>query len=234
MKTRALLTLTALIGWALTGLLTPATADAHCDSLDGPVVNAARAALESENVDFVLVWVRPGDETEIREAFDRTLKVRRAGEDARELADRWFFETLVRVHRAGEGAPYTGLKPAGYEPPEGIAAADRAIEDGSGDALATRISESVAAEVLERFERVDDLRDYDPGNVEGGRAWVHAYVEYIHFVEGIHEALHGEAHTDVDDTIATAEPRHQPDHEESVEATEAEPVTSGLRSRRSP
>jgi hypothetical protein len=88
------------------------TAGAHCDTLDGPVVVDARAALAAGDVTEVLKWVQAGDEPEIRAAFDRTLAVRAAGGAALELADTWFFETLVRVHRAGEGAPYTA-SPAG-------------------------------------------------------------------------------------------------------------------------
>jgi hypothetical protein len=180
----------ALSGWALAS---PAPASAHCDSMDGPVVKAARAALEQQNVALVLGWVRLHDEPEIRAAFRRTLEARRAGGEARAVADRWFYETVVRVHRAGEGAPYTGLKPAGYGPAEGIVAADRALEEGRGGLLAAHVAEQVAQAVRERYERVHALVDHDPADVEATRAWVHAYVEYIHLVEHILEATgHGE------------------------------------------
>lgn len=174
-----------LVAWAM-AMPTPALA--HCDSVDGPVVKAARAAIEQQNVALVLGWVRPQDEAEIREAFARALKARNAGGEARSLADRWFYETVVRVHRAGEGEPYTGLKPAGYEPPEGIIAADRALEGGTGRALASRVSERVADAVRRRHERVQALADHDPADVEATRAYVRAYVEYIHFVAGILDA----------------------------------------------
>jgi hypothetical protein len=185
----------ALAGVLLTlgGLARPAPVAAHCDSMDGPVVQAAQSALDAGEVAPVLAWVRPEDEAQIRQAFERTLKVRQLGDEARGLADLWFFETLVRVHREGEGAPYTGLKPAGYEPPAGIDAADRALETGAVDALAARLSAHVAGALRERYQRVNALRDYDPGDVEAGRRYVHAYVEYIHFVEKLHGLIHGDA-----------------------------------------
>lgn len=170
----------------------PSPAAAHCDHMDGPVVKAAQQAIASGNVEFALVWVRPQDEAEIREAFARTRAARRLGADAESLADRWFFETLVRVHRAGEGEPYTGLKPAGLAPSAGIAAADQAVALGSLDALAAGVTEHLGAALRERFERLHALRDYDPGDVEAGRRYVHAYVEFIHFVERLHALIHGE------------------------------------------
>src|SRR3990172_9984859 len=88
-------------------LLFPNSAMAHCDGMDGPVVKAAQKALASGDVNLVLIWVQKEDEKEIREAFDRTLEVRKLSAEAKELADMYFFETLVRVHRIGEGAPYT-------------------------------------------------------------------------------------------------------------------------------
>jgi hypothetical protein len=96
-------------------LSAPARVLAHCDGLDGPVVKGAQRALDTRNPAFAVIWVQAKDEPEIRTAFERTLAVRALSPQAKELADRFFFETLVRVHRAGEGAPFTGLKPAGRD-----------------------------------------------------------------------------------------------------------------------
>jgi hypothetical protein len=186
---RTYLTAAAMV--AVAGLALPASAAAHCDSMDGPVVKAAQQALASRNVNVVLAWVRPQDEPAIREAFDRTLRVRIAGGDAAELADLWFFETLVRIHREGEGVAYTGLKPAGTGTPDGIAAADRALAQGSADALAKGIATHAAEALQAKFARVQRLAAYDPADAAAGRAYVAAYVEYIHFVESLHRTIHG-------------------------------------------
>ena len=138
------------------------------------------------------------DEPEIRAAFDRALVVRAAGSAALELADTWFFETLVRVHRAGEGAPYTGLKPAGTVEP-GIAAADRAIDSGSAESLVAALTKHLDEGVRHRFERVIAAREHAGHNIAAGRAYVAAYVDFIHYVEGLHVAMaesgHGAAPT---------------------------------------
>lgn len=176
-----------------TSLVNPTPVAAHCDSMNGPVVKAAKAALEGGNVDLVLVWVQSGDEKEIREAFARTQRVRGAGREAQELADYWFFETLVRVHRSGEGAPYTGLKGPEYEIPAGIATADRAVEGGALGSLDEQMAEHVMDALRGKFEGLSSLRGYSQDDVETGRQYVHAYVEFIHFVENLFALLNEDA-----------------------------------------
>jgi hypothetical protein len=169
-------------------------AQAHCDTLDGPVVSEARKALDSGNVNLVLGWVQKKDEAEIRNAFQNSVAVRKAGGTARELADHAFFETLVRVHRAGEGAPYTGLKPAGEIEPA-IAAADKSIDTGKLQPVAKMIQDSVEHGLHKQFEAVMRTKKHDPNDVQAARAHVGAYVEYVHYVEKLHNtAQAGDGH----------------------------------------
>jgi len=174
-------------------LLIPHPALAHCDALDGPVIVDARAALAKGEVTPVLKWVRADDEADIRSAFAQTLKVRRLDPAAQELADRYFFETLVRVHRAGEGAPYTGLKAAGTVAPV-VAMADRALDQGEIDSLAKKIASHVEAGIRERFSHALETRSHANDSVAAGRESVAAYVTYVHYVEGIAQAVHATHH----------------------------------------
>ncbi len=177
-----------LLSLAVALLIVPATVSAHCDGMDGPVVKAAREALKTGAVNLVLVWVRPHDEAEIREAFRKTLEVRKLNPASRDLADRYFFETLVRIHRAGEGAPYTGLKPAGRDLGPAIPAADRAVDSGSAGAVLQLLTHAVRDGVQDRFGRVLAAKEFAADDVEAGRRYVDAYVEFLHYVEGIFEA----------------------------------------------
>src|SRR5688572_24952802 len=104
MKTSPLVTLVSLT--IVVSVIASRKAAAHCDTLDGPVVETAKLALKQSDVTPVLKWVNKDGEKEVREAFAAALKVRSLNEDARMLADTHFFETLVRVHRAGEGVPF--------------------------------------------------------------------------------------------------------------------------------
>lgn len=161
---------------------------AHCDGLDGPVVTAAKKALETGDVNLVLIWVQNSDKDLIQKAFDNTLAVRKLSPEAREMADMYFFETLVRVHRTSEGAPYTGLKPAGRDLGPAIPAADRALEDGKIDPVVKLISDAVRDGIGKHFQNAMAKKNYDKSDVEGGREYVESYVSYIHYIERLYEA----------------------------------------------
>lgn len=163
-------------------------ASAHCDGLDGPVVKAAQTALKTGDLNQVLIWVRPEDEDEIKKAFGETLAVRKLHPQAQTLADRYFFETLVRVHRAGENAPYTGLKPAGRDLGPAIPAADKALETGSDEALTKLLTDEVREGLTKHFKQVIEKKKFAPNDVAAGREYIEAYVTYIHYVERLYEA----------------------------------------------
>ncbi len=162
---------------------------AHCDTMNGPVVTEAKVALEKGDVTPVLKWVKKDNEEEIRAAFKKTMAVRGKGPEARELADMYFFETLVRAHRAGEGEPYTGIKAVPVEPI--VAASDKALETGSVDDLSKQVTGDVAAGIRERFEKAVEKKKHANNSVEAGREYVKAYVEYTHYVEELHNAAMG-------------------------------------------
>ncbi len=167
-------------------LVVASPAHAHCDGLDGPVVEAGHRALETGEVSHALVWVLPEGEPEVRRAFRHALEVRSLGGEARGLADRFFFETLVRVHRAGEGEPYTGLKPAGRDLGPAVPAADHALETGSVAELEALLLEAVRHGLRERFHVAESARGFAPTDVAAGRAYVAAYVSFLHYVERLH------------------------------------------------
>jgi hypothetical protein len=168
--------------------LTAPRAVAHCDTMDGPIVPEARRALDSGDVRPLLKWVRERDEAAIRSAFARARALRERGPDVREMADQFFLETLIRIHRAGEGEPFTGLKPAGSAPPI-FKVADEALDAGSVDALADELADSIRREIKDRFDAARHRRERADDSVDAGRAYVEAYVGYMHFVEGIHGFL---------------------------------------------
>lgn len=168
-------------------ILLAGSALAHCDTASGPVIPEAKAALEKGDVTPILKWVKKDNEAEIRAAFAKAVTVRSKGPEARELADQYFLETLVRLHRAGEGAPYTGIKDDPVEPI--VALADKALADGSPDEMIKKMTGHIAHAIQEKFNKALEAKKNKDKSVEAGREYVEAYVIYMHYVEGIHTAV---------------------------------------------
>jgi len=168
---------------------------AHCDTMDGPLIADARIALAQNNVNYALKWVSAANESEIRDAFSLVMKVKGLSPEAKEVSEKYFFDTLVRIHRAGEGVPFTGVKPAGSPIDDKVLAADKSIEMGNLTPLKGKISKDDMPELTKRFEKVMSLRHFDVNNVEAGREYIEAYVQFFKFAEGeeAHNGEHAEA-----------------------------------------
>jgi len=176
----------------ITGLILPNQSEAHCDSMDGPVVLAAQQALETKNVNLALIWVNEEQEGQIRESFRKTLDIRNENEQVREMADMYFFETLVRLHRESEGATYTGLKPAGTDFGPVIPIADQALETGSLEELRGLIVREFEAGLYTYFDKMMEAKNFDPNDVQAGREFVHKYVEFMHYANPVYNAVKAE------------------------------------------
>jgi hypothetical protein len=166
----------------------------HCDSMDGPVVTAARRALAAKDASLILPYVHESGAAEVQAAFDKVLSAREVDPAAREVADLYFFETVVRVHRAGEGASYTGLKPAGLDVGPVIPVAEKAIASGSPDDLIGVLTDTLKHEVRHRFAHMQHLRDYPPGDVARARAYVEAMLGLQVYSHKLYEAMKAQPH----------------------------------------
>lgn len=164
--------------------LSPMTASAHCDTVDGPVVGDAQKAIEENNFNHIAKWVLPDDEAEVMGIFEQAMEVRDDSPEAEKLADQYLFENLVRIHRQGEGAPYTGVKPEGTPIEAEIAAADKSIEVGNLDPLEGVVEPDLMPHLEEAFTKLMATKEFDIDDVEAGREYVMNYVIFTHLAEG--------------------------------------------------
>ena len=161
---------------------------AHCDSYDGPVVKDAMKALETNNVSLVLKWIDEKQEQEITSLFNKTYHFRDGDKEIYILVEKHFLETLVRLHRETEGAPYTGLKPAGTTKAI-VQLSDHAIESNSADDLVSKLNHHIEKVVREKYQKVAELNLVKNKSIEKGREYVEAYVDYTHTLEAIHDII---------------------------------------------
>lgn len=166
----------------------------HCDTMDGPVVKAARQALQAKDANIILAYVPKEGEEEVLKAFEKVTQAREGGAATKEVADLYFFETAVRVHRAGEGAAYTGLKPAGLDEGPVIPVAEKAIETNSPDALIDQLCGFVREEVTQRFQHMLHLKEHAGEGVDADRAYVSAMLGLQVWSHGLYQYTKADPH----------------------------------------
>jgi len=188
LKMRTVLT-TLLVGLFL--LLFNAPIYAHCDSYDGPVIKDALKALDSNKVELVLKWIDSDQEKEVIALFNKTYKLKKGDKEVYTIVEKHFLETLVRLHRETEGAPFTGLKPAGSMTPL-VEMADSSIDNNTINEVSKAVLSHLEEVIKERYANVMKLHKTKDNSVEEGRAYVHAYVEYTHTLEALEHILHGD------------------------------------------
>ncbi|TFB50245.1 DUF6448 family protein [Cryobacterium tagatosivorans] len=176
----------------LLAALKPVTVQAHCDTAEGPAVKDGRKALETGNINYALKWIPADGEAEMRDVFEKALKVRTLGAEAAELADRLFLETMVRIHRMGEGVGFTGIQPVGTQIDPVVKAADEAIALDSDADLLPMVPEERRAELDKRFQAALAIKDFDVDDVAAARRYIAAYVSFFKYAEGEDHEHHGQ------------------------------------------
>lgn len=164
------------------------SAFAHCDSYDGPTIKDAQKALESNNVSLVLKWITPEQEKEVIPLFNKTYSLKSGDKEVYSIVEKYFFETLVRLHRETEGAPFTGLKAAGTTKPI-VQMSDQAIANNNIDDLLGKLNKHIGKAIKEKYDKVARLNKIKNDSPEKGREYVEAYVDYTHTIEAIHDIV---------------------------------------------
>lgn len=177
---------TALVGTVLLTTSTPASA--HCDSEQGPVAAAARKALETGDVSLISPYVQPEYEKELAAAFKQSRAVRAQGGQSKSLAEQYFVETAIRLHRLGEGAAYIGMTDEAT--PDSIVTADAAMTSGSMAEVNEMLSHAIAEGVEAKYHAVVEAREKAEklGTVEAHRERVEAELIFEKYVYELYTA----------------------------------------------
>ena len=160
-----------------------------CDTMDGPVVTAAELALEMENINYVIPYVKKKYERELRDAFDRAIIVRELSGEAAEVADYWFFETAVRLHVLGDGKSYTGIRHSGLNRGPMITKTEEAIEIGDNTVLKEFLMNLIEESFENQFEEIMSKKEYDLNDVDAARDYITSMLEFIRFTHDLYNNI---------------------------------------------
>lgn len=166
----------------------PVVSFAHCDSVAGPVAKDVQKALTTGELSPVLKWIRPADEPELTAAFERARVVRKNGQESAKLADQFFLETAVRLHRASEGEPYAGLKPASAAEEPAPSLVDAALSKNALESVEETVISEIRSALQAKISQLEKMRKQTEVSPTHGRAYVRAYVELIHYIERLQDS----------------------------------------------
>lgn len=168
----------------------PAQARADCD-IAQPVGAAAVDALRTGDLSLVAIWVKQPKEAALRAALQHALAVRRLGTNARTLADGYFCDTVIRLHRES----YPGVRDRVVE---------QTIASGDLDLVVERVLAKVQLSLRERARDIAARKPSRRGDIDGGRAYVERYTDFVEYVTAL-DAAATKRPTPIADPI-----RHEP------------------------
>jgi hypothetical protein len=154
-------------------------AAAERDLADEIVAQAARDALRTGDFTPIVIWVQKPQEQALHAAFRQTQAVRVLNREARELADEYFVDVAVRLHREAERDLFDG--PARR-------AATRALAEHDGEIVVDVIVDRMRANLRARLRDVAQRRDFARGDVAGGRAYVASYTAFLRYAAALYAA----------------------------------------------
>ena len=154
---------------------------------DGPVTKAAKESLETGNANRILIWIPEESENTLKNLLERACCARSTRQDGRNRTAEWYFETVNRLHAASHGLNNLSISTKTPEEKAIILLVEGACESGNFEDIATRIPDTPAGEMRQRFEDLMKKRNsYCEENCVAGRMYVSAFVDFITFVNNLH------------------------------------------------
>lgn len=182
---------------------------AHCDTMDWPVIIAAKKSLETKNPNYFLIWVQKKDEPIILEDFNKTLSLRQKNPEDSENIDKSFFENLVKIHREWEWAEYTWLKSAWSITNPVVILWDKSFETKNSTELEVFLSKTLADEIKNRFKEVIEKQNYALDDIEAWREYITSYITFLHWAEWIQDIINKKIDHHVENWVSEKQNIHK-------------------------
>jgi hypothetical protein len=160
---------------------------------NGPVMRAAKMALETGNADHILIWVPEESENTLKNLLEKTCCERTTQRKARNHSIEWYLQTINRLHSEYYRPHDLNISTKTPEERKTILLVERACETGNFDEIATVMQITSDEEIRQRFNDVLNKSNYDMDNIAAGRAYVSAFTDFIACINSLRSGSRREA-----------------------------------------
>jgi hypothetical protein len=158
------------------------------DEMQGPVVKAAKMALETGNVNYILIWLPEESENTLKNLLEKTCCTRSSRMNMKNRAYDWYFEMVNRFFNIGRPRDNLTIRGGLAEKPLDLKV-DKAIESGNFEEIRDIIPVTHEADAKQRFLHVMNMRNYPVNNIAEGRAYVSAFFDFNRYMHDLYSGI---------------------------------------------
>lgn len=155
------------------------------DVIQGPVVKAAKMALETGNVNYILIWLPEESENTLKNLLEKTCCKRSSRMNMQNQAYDWYFATVNRFFSTSRSYDYLKTQFGGLAEKPLVLKVDTAIESGNFEEIRDIIPITHEADAKQRFLHVMNMRNYPVNDIAAGRAYVSAFFDFNRYVHDL-------------------------------------------------
>lgn len=155
------------------------------DSHNGPMMIAAKRALETGKAHHILIWIPEKSENTLKNLLEKVCCKRRIQADGHDRIVDWYFETISRFHSGYYGPHNLNISTKTPEEKSIIFLVESACESGNFEEITTVIRDTPTGEMRQRFDDVMKKRNYCEENIAAGRVYVSVFTYFIAFVNNL-------------------------------------------------
>ena len=159
------------------------------DEMQEPVEKAAKMALETGNVNYILIWLPEESENTLKNLLEKTRCVRSSRMNMQNQVYDWYFATVNRFFNANRYPDYLTTQFGGLAEKPLVLKVDKAIESGDFEEIRDIIPVTHEADAKQRFQHIMDMRNYPVNNIAAGRAYVSAFFDFNRYVHDLSSGI---------------------------------------------
>lgn len=157
----------------------------HHNQLNAQVIKAAKMALDSGNVNYILIWVPEESENKLKNLLEKTCCESSTRDNIQNRAVDWYFKTVNRLHYASGWTSCPGMKSESIDENPIVLKVERAIETGNINEIFGVIPDTPTGDVRRRFCDVMNKKNYNVNNIAAGRDYVSSFIDLIVYLHNL-------------------------------------------------